>query len=999
MRIIKLIMAGIILLSVGQLYSEVPLKINFQGRLEESSKPVDGIRDFVFKIYDAKSDGNLIWTGETSSVQVSNGIFSVILETGTPVNLSTATFAGPRYIEISVGSTVLSPRQEIVSAPYALVAQSLSADAKIGLNNIDGTAATLRANIFTGAQTYDSGASIAAAAGQPGISISTAIFIGSGANISTITATGFYGDGSGLTNLPPASGDNLGNHIATMIITADYGITSSTGINAGYYQVKGSTMVAILQGIDSIAYGVYAGTSNTGNYNTFIGNYAGQSNTTGGQNTANGYQALYSNTTGGQNTANGYQALYSNTTGGNNTANGYQALFSNTTGLNNTANGYWSLYSNTTGYENTANGFYALYFNTTGNQNTANGIQALFFNTTGKYNTANGAYALYKNTTGNNNTANGYLALGSNTTGVDNTANGYGALRSNTTGSGNTANGYGALHENIDGVGNTANGYQALSSNTTGGYNTANGYNALYYNKTGSHNTVSGYEAGRGAYGKSFSSSTILGAQAGYLLTTGSDNIFLGYRAGYNVKTGSGNIVIGYNQLSAAASNNTLNIGGLIYGTGMVSGGSGGNIGIGTASPGAKLEVAGQIKITGGEPGVGKVLTSDASGLATWETAGAGGDDLGSHIATMILTANEGIVSSTGSFTGYVNASSYLVDNSTMVKKLQGENSIAYGVYAGTSNTGNYNTFIGNYAGQSNTTGYENTANGYQALYSNTTGDGNIANGNRALYYNTTGQGNTANGFYALYSNTTGSENTANGYQALNSNTTGNQNTANGYHALYSNTTGKYNTANGYQALNSNTTGDGNIANGYHALYYNTTGQGNTANGFYALFSNETGSHNTVIGYQAGYGKYENSFSSSTILGAQAGYSLTTGSDNIFLGYKAGYNVTTGTGNIVIGYNQNPPSEASNNTLNIGGLIYGTDMVSGGSGGNVGIGTASPDEKFEIEWVENGTDVEIGRGTNDNTGLTFITLRSPNGTKYYITVNDTGNLSASTTKP
>jgi hypothetical protein len=45
----------------------------------------------------------------------------------------------------------------------------------------------------------------------------------------------------------------------------------------------------------------------------------------------------------------------------------------------------------------------------------------------------------------------------------------------------------------------------------------------------------------------------------------------------------------------------------------------GGNVGIGTTSPGAKLEVSGQIKITGGTPGSGKVLTSNADGLATWE--------------------------------------------------------------------------------------------------------------------------------------------------------------------------------------------------------------------------------------------------------------------------------------------------------------------------------------------------------------------------------------------
>ena len=47
---------------------------------------------------------------------------------------------------------------------------------------------------------------------------------------------------------------------------------------------------------------------------------------------------------------------------------------------------------------------------------------------------------------------------------------------------------------------------------------------------------------------------------------------------------------------------------------------SAGAVGIGTTNPGAKLEVAGQIKMTGGSPGAGKVLTSDATGVATWGT-------------------------------------------------------------------------------------------------------------------------------------------------------------------------------------------------------------------------------------------------------------------------------------------------------------------------------------------------------------------------------------------
>lgn len=49
-----------------------------------------------------------------------------------------------------------------------------------------------------------------------------------------------------------------------------------------------------------------------------------------------------------------------------------------------------------------------------------------------------------------------------------------------------------------------------------------------------------------------------------------------------------------------------------------------GNVGVGTSSPGALLDIAGQIRIQGGSPGAGKVLTSDGSGLGSWANAPTG---------------------------------------------------------------------------------------------------------------------------------------------------------------------------------------------------------------------------------------------------------------------------------------------------------------------------------------------------------------------------------------
>jgi ribosomal protein S6E (S10) len=91
------------------------------------------------------------------------------------------------------------------------------------------------------------------------------------------------------------------------------------------------------------------------------------------------------------------------------------------------------------------------------------------------------------------------------------------------------------------------------------------------------------------------------------------------YLGNYAKGTGSGNLYLGSGNFDWAIS--------LL--------GSNGYAGIGTANPGARLEVAGQIKITGGSPAAGKVLTSDATGLATWQTpsGGIGGSGQANYVS------------------------------------------------------------------------------------------------------------------------------------------------------------------------------------------------------------------------------------------------------------------------------------------------------------------------------------------------------------------------------
>jgi len=188
--------------------------------------------------------------------------------------------------------------------------------------------------------------------------------------------------------------------------------------------------------------------------------------------------------------------------------------------------------------------------------------------------------------------------------------------------------------------------------------------------------------------------------------------------------------------------------------------------------------------------------------------------------------------------------------------------------------TGAHNTALGYQALAANATGVTTTAVGSFAAYLNT-GSGNTAVGDGALYgYDATGPVNgslnTAVGAQALFRNTTGANNTAVGWFALQSNTTGAENAASGHGALAKNTAGRDNSAHGYLALYNNTAGQENNAQGSFALYSNTTGNDNTAIGNVAMSNNNTGWFNTALGAFAGPDVSSTNLTNATAIGAHA---------------------------------------------------------------------------------------------------------------------------------
>jgi hypothetical protein len=290
---------------------------------------------------------------------------------------------------------------------------------------------------------------------------------------------------------------------------------------------------------------------------------------------------------------------------------------------------------------------------------------------------------------------------------------------------------------------------------------------------------------------------------------------------------------------------------------------SSGNVGVGTASPTAKLTVFGTGS-TASSPstssllGATLALTADSAAVAGHGGMVMFGVNVG-HFAAIKGSLVDGGTNTTGNL---LFCTRNAAADSTLTERLRIDSSgnlIISGNKSLISNGAGgiaSNTSIGSSALANNTTGYQNTANGVNALNSNGNGYNNTASGFQALINNTTGYQNTANGVNALASNNTGHSNTANGSSALFYSTTGYYNTASGLNALYSNTTGYNNTASGVLALFSNTTGYQNIASGVQALYSNTTGVNNTAIGFSAgygvgTYSNTTGANNTFIGNES----------------------------------------------------------------------------------------------------------------------------------------------------
>jgi hypothetical protein len=284
-----LIVVLLAIIMTSPVLGQVPQLVNYQGRLTDGAgTPVaNGPYLIKFKIYGSLAGADSLYSSGFQTVQVTDGLFTYQIGTGTPLPANLFSADTTRYLGITVGTdSEISPRTRLVSVGYAYQAKNadtadyatlatgvvsgaiadihVSPAAAIAPSKINGTAATLSNN-----QTY--------------------------AGVNTFTSSTYLGD----STLAMYDGSlTIGKHnqfsLNTLLFTSrNYNATSpnsahlirlynsSTGIMTGVdCSVSSTTMGAggAVKGIDVSAtsdgatrYGVYAdgqaydGTTTTGN--------------------------------------------------------------------------------------------------------------------------------------------------------------------------------------------------------------------------------------------------------------------------------------------------------------------------------------------------------------------------------------------------------------------------------------------------------------------------------------------------------------------------------------------------------------------------------------------------------------------------------------------------------------------------------------------------------------------------------------------------------------
>lgn len=304
--VFAVLLMALLLVTPASALTTVPTKMNFQGRLTDSSGNVkpDGSYNMRLALYTASSGGSPVWSEDRlvsagQGVTVTNGLFSIQL--GSVTTLPASLFAsGALYLSVELPSPAtatssspswtegaMSPRNQLATSAYAYNAETLD-----GLDSVDLGQLTAN-NTWTGTQdfngaTFTIGGSAHAAKFNVG-NILNVDTMGSVVSIGTVDTTGTVF----VLDTKTTSGDPTG------VAGAMYYNSSLNKFRC--YQVSAWTD-CIGSGTDTISISssgiVYSGTARTTRMVAFVPEYSGATFTGDGSNNTGSLSSDFCSGTG-----------------------------------------------------------------------------------------------------------------------------------------------------------------------------------------------------------------------------------------------------------------------------------------------------------------------------------------------------------------------------------------------------------------------------------------------------------------------------------------------------------------------------------------------------------------------------------------------------------------------------------------------------------------------------------------------------------------------------
>jgi len=537
------------------LSKSVPGQINYQGFLANAfdSSAITATLEMTFRLFDSETKGAELWAETHPSVEVSYGLFQVLL--GSMTTFPDGLFDGSyMWLQTEVGAEVLTPRKPLVSVAYSHRTNSAEMLENNTLTDLD--------DRWVNVADLDH---LDAADGDPADAVYVdddgKVGVGTTSPLTeldvngSVSAATYYGDGSNLTGIsgtPDTDWTIDGNNVYHQTGNVGIGTVSpshpldvSGAVNASTYYGDGSNLTGIAGTPDADwtidGDNVYHETGKVGIGTTSPSHPLDVNGAVG----ATTYYGDGSNLTG-----------ISGTTDNDWTISGND-IYSSVSGNVGVGTSSPSARLDVSGEVNTDSRYKIdgnTVLSTEGTKTISVGIDA-GANGPGDGCTFVGDRAGHENQNSWN-TFIGASAGDSNTAGNSNTFVGASAGQKNTVANSNTFVGVGAGYENITGVENTFVGHWTGQRCTEGDHNAFVGAYAGLHTYTGSNNVFIGWEAGHG--------------------NSGSNNVFIGHKAGRNEE--------GSNKLIIANDADTSSV--LLYGDF-----SSGNVGLGTMAPAERLHL------------------------------------------------------------------------------------------------------------------------------------------------------------------------------------------------------------------------------------------------------------------------------------------------------------------------------------------------------------------------------------------------------------------------